>query len=68
MFAAERDGHPPAGALRDGWDVARALRERGELPAAAAAELGERERRMRYDGRGEPRRRALSGVLRRRRT
>ena len=38
-----RAGTEPVGGLRDGWHVARALRERGELPAAAAAELADRE-------------------------
>jgi hypothetical protein len=61
VFAAHRDGHEPVGALRDGWDVAVALRECGELPASAAAELAVREATMRYDGRGAPRRRSLAG-------
>jgi hypothetical protein len=71
-FAAHRAGHEPVGALRDGWDMARALRERGELAAGAAAELAERESTLRYDGRSEPRsrartraRRALAAVIRR---
>ncbi len=54
-FAGHHDGHEPAGALRDGWDLARSLHERGELSAAAAVELAERESSMRYDGRGAPR-------------
>jgi hypothetical protein len=54
-FAAHRAGHEPVGALRDGWDVARALQRRGELSAGAAAELAEREHAFRYDGRGDPR-------------
>lgn len=50
-------GRPPTGGLRDGWDVARALESRGELPLLAADELRDRERRWRYDGRRAPRRR-----------
>jgi hypothetical protein len=65
VFAADRAGTEPAGALRDGWDVARALRARGELPAAAAAELREREAELRYDGASAPRRRPLAAARRR---
>lgn len=54
VFATHRAGHEPVGALRDGWDVARALREDGELGAPAAAELAERESALRYDGSHEP--------------
>jgi hypothetical protein len=71
-FAAHHDGHEPAGALRDGWDVARARHERGELRAGAAAELAAREATLHYDGHSAPRprlraraRRALAGRLRR---
>ena len=39
-FAA---GRPPQGALRDGWDLARALQARGELSPDAARELAARE-------------------------
>ncbi|WP_316689101.1 hypothetical protein [Pseudonocardia sp. H11422] len=49
-FAAHADGHPPAGALRDGWDLARALRAGGEPGDGGAAELAEREVGRRYDG------------------
>ncbi|MFC4947128.1 hypothetical protein [Pseudonocardia sp. GCM10023141] len=55
VFAAHHDGHESAGALRDGWDVARALRARGELAPAAAVELGEREAALHYDGHSAPR-------------
>ena len=47
-FAAHHAGREPGGALRDGWDLARALR--AELTADAAAELARREARWRYDG------------------
>jgi hypothetical protein len=70
VFAEHRAGHEPVGALRDGWDVARALRERGTLAAGPAAELAAREARMHYDGRSAPRRRSIAeraGVRLRRR-
>jgi hypothetical protein len=51
---------PPGGALRDGWDVARALR--AQLTPDAAAELAEREARWRYDGAHPPRPRRLGRV------
>jgi hypothetical protein len=53
VFAQTLDGREPGGALRDGWDVARALH--GELGPGAAAELAEREAVLRYDGRSAPR-------------
>ncbi|HEY0816941.1 MAG TPA: hypothetical protein VGE11_27005 [Pseudonocardia sp.] len=56
-FAAHHAGRPPGGALRDGWDLARALR--AELTADAAAELAEREALLRYDGKTAPRPRRL---------
>jgi hypothetical protein len=64
-FAADRAGTEPAGGLRDGWDVARALRARGELPDAAAGELRHREAELRYDGTSAPRPRRLAVVRRR---
>lgn len=60
--AALLDGRPPGGALRDGWDVARELRRRGKLGAAAAAELDEREAGWHYAGIAAPRRRRLPAV------
>jgi hypothetical protein len=63
-FAADRTGTEPTGGLRDGWDVARALRARGELPAAATGELREREAALRYDGTSAPRPRRLAAVQR----
>lgn len=61
VFAAHRDGHGPVGPLRDGWEVARALRARGELGPGGATELDERESALHYDGRGDPRRRFPGG-------
>jgi hypothetical protein len=43
------------GSLRDGWDFARDLSGRGELPAIAGPELAEREARWSYDGSSAPR-------------
>jgi len=60
-FAASR---APAGALRDGWDLARELHRRGELGDAAAVELAEREVAWGYDGRSDPRRRCGPAVRR----
>ncbi|MCU1659942.1 MAG: hypothetical protein JWR58_7 [Pseudonocardia sp.] len=63
-FAARRAGHEPVGALRDGWDIARALQRCGELGTGAAAELAERETAFRYDGHSDPRPRSRSRVRR----
>ncbi|MGQ5264935.1 hypothetical protein ACTWLT_29710 [Micromonospora sp. ZYX-F-536] len=60
-WAADR---PTAGSLRDGWDLARALHERGVLPPAGADELAVREAGLRYDGRRAPRPRRLPAVTR----
>jgi hypothetical protein len=57
-FAAWAAVRPPGGALRDGWDLARATAAAGALSPLAAAELAEREVRWRYDGVGPPRRRS----------
>jgi hypothetical protein len=54
----------PVGGLRDGWDVARELRRRGELPAPAVAELADREAALSYDGRHAPRPRRSAGMRR----
>jgi hypothetical protein len=64
VFAAHHAGREPAGALRDGWDVARHLQGRGALAPGAAVELAEREAAYRYDGRSAPR--ARRGVRARR--
>jgi len=61
-FAAQHAGREPGGALRDGWDVARALR--AELTADAAHELRDREAGWRYDGVRPPRPRHLRAALR----
>ncbi len=61
-FAAQHAGREPGGALRDGWDVARALH--AELTADAARELRDREDRWRYDGVRPPRPRRLRAALR----
>ncbi|HEY3506894.1 MAG TPA: hypothetical protein VGN37_29405 [Actinocatenispora sp.] len=63
-FAAWAAGRPPAGALRDGWDLARQLAAAGTLPERAAAELAGREALARYDGRSAPRPRRLPAARR----
>jgi len=65
-FVAWAAGRPPAGALRDGWDFARALSARGALSEAAARELADREARWQYDGISAPRSRSLAGRILRR--
>jgi len=62
IFTAYAATRAPAGALRDGWDLARELRGRGTLGHAAVVELAEREGAWRYDGRGDPRRRCGPAV------
>ncbi|PZF87616.1 hypothetical protein C1I99_27390 [Micromonospora deserti] len=57
IFAGWAARRPTAGSLRDGWDLARELRERGALPPLGAEELAVREATERYDGRRAPRRR-----------
>ena len=61
-FARWCHDRPPLGALRDGWDLARAYRDR--LGPAARVELAEREARWHYDGADPPTRRR-SPALRR---
>ena len=56
-FAAFAAARAPAGALREGWDLARELRRGKRLGDAAAVELAEREVAWRYDGGSAPRRR-----------
>ncbi|WP_091349978.1 hypothetical protein [Micromonospora rhizosphaerae] len=58
-WAADR---PTQGSLRDGWDLARELRDRGTLPPLGAEELAVREAASRYDGRTAPRPRRLPAV------
>ncbi|MFG3420809.1 hypothetical protein ACIBTZ_04480 [Micromonospora sp. NPDC049460] len=60
-FARWAAGRPTAGSLRDGWDLARDLRDRGSLPPLGAEELAAREATDRYDGHGPPRPRRLPG-------
>jgi hypothetical protein len=54
-FARWAARRPTRGSLRDGWDLARDLRSRRALPAAAGEELAAREAAWRYDGRAAPR-------------
>jgi hypothetical protein len=61
-FAGWAAGRPPGGSLRDGWDLARHLAGRGELPALGAEELAVREALSRYDGHRAPRPRRLVGL------
>ncbi|MGK5741726.1 hypothetical protein [Micromonospora sp. URMC 103] len=61
-FAGWAAGRPTEGSLRDGWDLARALRDRGTLPPLGAEELAVREAGARYDGQGPPRPRRLPAV------
>ncbi|MFY1583443.1 hypothetical protein ACN267_02950 [Micromonospora sp. WMMD734] len=63
-FAGWAAGRPTAGSLRDGWDLARALRDRGTLPPLGAEELAVREAAHRYDGRNPPRRRRFPALAR----
>ncbi|QDY11830.1 hypothetical protein FJK98_22910 [Micromonospora sp. HM134] len=63
-FADWAAGRPTAGSLRDGWDLARALRDRGALPPLGAEELAAREAVHRYDGRNPPRRRRSPALAR----
>ncbi|MFJ6167440.1 hypothetical protein ACIQH6_20140 [Micromonospora orduensis] len=63
-FVRWASGRPTSGSLRDGWDLARTLRERGALPAAGAEELAVREAGLRYDGNTTPRPRRLPAVAR----
>ncbi|MGK5676637.1 hypothetical protein ACSNOB_27810 [Micromonospora sp. URMC 106] len=60
-FARWAAGRPTGGSLRDGWDLARDLRDRGALPPLGAEELAAREATDRYDGHGPPRPRRLPG-------
>ncbi|WFF00411.1 hypothetical protein [Micromonospora sp. WMMD964] len=61
-FAGWAAGRPTTGSLRDGWDLARTLRDQHALPPSAAEELAAREARLRYDGRSAPRPRRLPAV------
>jgi hypothetical protein len=61
-FRAWAAARPPAGSLRDGFDLARDLARDGRLPAAARAELRAREGYWHYDGTAPPRPRRLPTV------
>ncbi|MEU4569513.1 hypothetical protein [Micromonospora sp. NPDC023956] len=63
-FAGWAATRPTRGGLRDGWDLARALRAEGGLPRLAARELAVREATRRYDGEQPPRPRRLPAVVR----
>jgi hypothetical protein len=53
-FVAWARQRPTQGSLRDGWDFARFLAGRDELPPLGRAELRAVEARWRYDGRSAP--------------
>jgi hypothetical protein len=61
-FARVHAGHASLGPVRDGREVARAVRGRGELTPAAARELAEADSRQFHDRQGRPRR--VSSLLR----
>jgi hypothetical protein len=60
-FTAWAVDRPPLGALRDGWDFARAAGT--DLPALARQELAEHDARYVYDGQSPPRPRRLRRLL-----
>ncbi|MEH1013304.1 hypothetical protein V6U90_09345 [Micromonospora sp. CPCC 206060] len=57
-------GRPTGGGLRDGWDLARTLRDQGTLPLLGADELAVREATARYDGVDPPRPRRCPALVR----
>ena len=63
-FAGWAAARPTRGSLRDGWDLARDLAGRGELPSAAGAELAAREALLHCDGAKPPRPRRVPGLRR----
>ncbi|TDC50632.1 hypothetical protein E1258_26385 [Micromonospora sp. KC207] len=63
-FASWAADRPTNGSLRDGWDLARELHRRGELPPLGAEELAAREAATRYDGATAPRPRRLPALAR----
>jgi hypothetical protein len=64
-FAGWADGRPTHGALRDGFDFARALARTGDLPQLAVGELAAQEGYWHYDGETAPQPRRLPGPARR---
>jgi hypothetical protein len=62
QWAAWAATRPTRGSLRDGWDLARDLAARGELPVEAGAELAAREAVLSYDGEAPPRPRRAPAV------
>jgi hypothetical protein len=63
-FTGWAEGRPPAGSVRDGWDLARDLDRQGSLTDAARVELATREVRWHYAGDGTPRPRRLPAARR----
>jgi len=61
-FSSWAATRPTLGSLRDGWDFARDLNDKGELPPIAGPELAEREARWSYDGSTAPRTRRAPAV------
>jgi hypothetical protein len=59
-FTAWAAARPPNGSLRDGWDFARSAGE--SLPPLAREELADREARLTYDGRSNPRPKRLAAL------
>ncbi len=51
-FGVWADGRPPQGSLRDGWDLARAVKD--TLAPLARQELADREAAYAYDGASAP--------------
>ena len=64
VWSAWAATRPTQGSLRDGWELARELAARRELPAAAGAELAAREAALAYDGKTTPRPRRTPAVRR----
>jgi hypothetical protein len=62
QWSAWATTRPTQGSLRDGWDLARELVARRELPAAAGVELAAREAALVYDGKTAPRPRRTPAV------
>jgi hypothetical protein len=63
-FAQWAAARPTQGSLCDGWDLARELAGRGQLPALAGEELAAREAEMVYKGQTPPRGRRAPALRR----